>query len=201
MVQRDDYNAYMREYVKRRYKILKAKAVAYKGGKCIKCGYDRCLAAMAFHHRDPKSKELDWGLLRKRSWMFIITELDKCDLLCHNCHSEIHNQNEREILEEAVQWIGANRRNIRIGEIRKCSKCCNEFQMKKGDNKFRQYCSVKCSRDANSRGSWPNDDKLLELALSMNYSQLGKMFGVSHAAVKKRLVRIRNRPCSSKVEQ
>ena len=191
MVRHTNYNVYMREYVRRRYKILKARAVEHKGGKCQKCGYNRCLAALTFHHRDPTSKEVDWGLLRKRSWAFIVTELEKCDLLCHNCHAETHNQNEQEILNEAIQWIGTKRRDIRIGEVRKCVQCDIEFEMKKGDNKFRKYCSTKCSKDANSKGSWPEDNKLLELATSMNYSQLGKMFGVSHAAVKKRLTRLR----------
>jgi len=69
----------------------KKDAVAYKGGKCIKCGYDRNYAAMGFHHRDPKKKDVDWGKLRLKKWSVIVKELDKCVLVCHNCHAEIHN--------------------------------------------------------------------------------------------------------------
>ena len=68
----------------------KAKAVAYKGGKCEKCGYDRCIAALVFHHRNPAEKEFEIGpnLDRKREELY--KEIDKCTLLCHNCHTEEH---------------------------------------------------------------------------------------------------------------
>ena len=65
------------------------KAIAYKGGKCSRCGYDKCRGALEFHHRDPTVKE-DRGL-RLVNWGRLQTELDKCDLLCANCHREIHN--------------------------------------------------------------------------------------------------------------
>lgn len=66
--------------------------VQLKGGKCCLCGYDRCLSALAFHHMDPNEKELKFGALRAspQSWEKIEKELNKCILVCHNCHSEIH---------------------------------------------------------------------------------------------------------------
>jgi hypothetical protein len=69
---------------------LKAKAIDYKGGKCILCGYDRCNAALEFHHLDKTAKS--FGLSRKgiiRSWQSIRKELDKCVLICANCHREV----------------------------------------------------------------------------------------------------------------
>jgi hypothetical protein len=69
---------------------LKSRAIAYKGGKCILCGYDRCNAALEFHHLDRTIKS--FGLSRKgftRSWDSIKTELDKCILICANCHREV----------------------------------------------------------------------------------------------------------------
>ncbi|HEV2389345.1 MAG TPA: hypothetical protein VGS04_01340 [Nitrososphaerales archaeon] len=69
---------------------LKSRAIAYKGGKCILCGYDRCNAALEFHHLDRAIKS--FGLSRKgitRSWDSIRTELDKCILICANCHREV----------------------------------------------------------------------------------------------------------------
>lgn len=71
---------------------IKQKAVEYKGGSCIHCGFDKHYAAMHFHHRDPSTKEYDWNKLRLKSWDKIILELDKCDLLCSNCHA-IHHSN------------------------------------------------------------------------------------------------------------
>jgi hypothetical protein len=71
---------------------LKRKAVDYKGGCCEICGYDRCLAALTFHHRDPIQK--DFGIsdiMNILSWQRIKRELDKCHLLCSNCHYEVHH--------------------------------------------------------------------------------------------------------------
>ena len=40
-----------------RRKLLKHKAVIYKGGKCQKCGYDKCEEALDFHHLDASEKD------------------------------------------------------------------------------------------------------------------------------------------------
>ena len=70
---------------------LKKMAIEYKGGCCQECGYDKAKTALEFHHLDPKKK--DFGISSKghtRSWEKIKEELDKCILLCSNCHREIH---------------------------------------------------------------------------------------------------------------
>lgn len=68
---------------------LKAEAVRYKGGRCQRCGYDRCLAALVFHHRDRSKKEFHLSLTQKTKLDSVKGELDKCDLLCSNCHAEV----------------------------------------------------------------------------------------------------------------
>lgn len=76
--------------IKRRRK-LKLMAVEYKGGCCSRCGYSKSVAALDFHHRDPSKKDFQ---ISKRgyclSWDRMKVELDKCDLVCRNCHAEIH---------------------------------------------------------------------------------------------------------------
>ena len=75
---------------KRRHKI-REKAIAAKGGRCEVCGYDRCIEALEFHHSNDKNK--NFGLSEKgyaRSWKRVEKELEKCVLLCANCHREIH---------------------------------------------------------------------------------------------------------------
>lgn len=68
---------------------MKIKAAEYKGGCCQCCGYSRCMGALEFHHLDPKKK--DFGIAAvTRSWENIKDELDKCILVCANCHREIH---------------------------------------------------------------------------------------------------------------
>lgn len=76
-------------------KRMKQKAVDYKGGKCELCGYGKSMVALTFHHKDPllKSYELAGTGLCK-SWDRLIIELDKCDLLCFNCHHEVHAEED-----------------------------------------------------------------------------------------------------------
>lgn len=70
---------------------FKEECVAYKGGRCTRCGYGKCPAALEFHHRNPSEKEFS---LRDISTVILTegvkAELDKCDLVCSNCHKEIH---------------------------------------------------------------------------------------------------------------
>lgn len=69
----------------------KLKCVAYKGGKCFVCGYDRYVGALDFHHIDPTKKEFNISSLKAYSMPILKKELDKCLCVCKNCHSEIHN--------------------------------------------------------------------------------------------------------------
>lgn len=72
----------------------KLKAIEYLGGKCSICGYDRCTASLDFHHLDPSSKEFGIGANGiTRSWEKTKAELDKCILVCKNCHGELHYKN------------------------------------------------------------------------------------------------------------
>ena len=67
---------------------LKTVAVEYKGGKCERCGYDKCLRALSFHHRNREDKKFALSRTQKTNLASVKTELDKCDLLCSNCHME-----------------------------------------------------------------------------------------------------------------
>jgi hypothetical protein len=68
----------------------KCKAVEYKGGKCEHCGYDKCNSALEFHHKDPNEKDISLAKYRKVGIESFKPELDKCILLCANCHREEH---------------------------------------------------------------------------------------------------------------
>ena len=74
----------------KRRNLIKNKAVDYKGGKCSKCGYDKCKAALDFHHINPEEKDFTIAKYYNLSWDKIKIELDKCILVCANCHREIH---------------------------------------------------------------------------------------------------------------
>jgi hypothetical protein len=69
----------------------KIKAIDYKGGECCRCG-EKSIYALVFHHRCPDAKEyqIEGMLKAQKRWSDIELELDKCDLVCENCHREIH---------------------------------------------------------------------------------------------------------------
>ena len=85
------------EFKRRRVKAVtnwrrrvKIKLVEYKGGKCKICGYNRCLSALDFHHRDPKKKKFIVNGNLNKSFEILKKETDKCELVCRNCHAEVH---------------------------------------------------------------------------------------------------------------
>jgi len=66
-------------------------AISYLGGECHECGYKKCVAALDFHHLEEDKKK--FGLSQEgltRSWIKTKRELQKCVLLCANCHRELH---------------------------------------------------------------------------------------------------------------
>lgn len=85
-----DRRDYLIKAVADRRRTLKEKAVAFLGGACARCGYAKCVAALEFHHRDPKKKDFRIGSGNSKAWKTIMSELKKCDLLCANCHREAH---------------------------------------------------------------------------------------------------------------
>lgn len=70
-------------------KDIKRKLVEYKGGKCQICGYNKCIDALDFHHINQEEKEYNISGGTK-SFERLKKEVDKCILVCSNCHREIH---------------------------------------------------------------------------------------------------------------
>jgi Homeodomain-like domain len=80
------------ERVSDRRRQVKAILIEEAGGRCIRCGYDRFIGALQFHHRDRKKKS--FAISRKGHTIGIDRlreEARKCDLLCANCHAEIEH--------------------------------------------------------------------------------------------------------------
>jgi 5-methylcytosine-specific restriction endonuclease McrA len=85
---KDLYSYQIDRWIKR-----KLKAIDYLGGSCTICGYNKYYGALEFHHKNPEEKDMSWVKLRLTSWNKIVKELDKCALLCANCHRETHKSN------------------------------------------------------------------------------------------------------------
>ncbi|MFA6027586.1 MAG: hypothetical protein WC752_01535 [Patescibacteria group bacterium] len=87
-----DRREYLIKAVDLRRKKLRSMAIRLKGEKCALCGYKKCEQALEFHHLHSSKK--DFGISAKgytRSWKKIKEELDKCVMLCSNCHREVHS--------------------------------------------------------------------------------------------------------------
>ncbi len=110
--------------VKKKRQKVKFDLVTYKGGKCEICGYSRCIAALEFHHRDPKDKE--FGLAQNGntiSFEKAKKEVDKCILICSNCHRELHfeegySHNRQNVDSEIAQLVERGAVQKRLKENR-----------------------------------------------------------------------------------
>lgn len=104
MIEIKDRAKYKHEhYIKNREKYLarnkarkiKAKQhtdyVKTKRG-CLHCGYNEHPAALDFHHRDPNSKDSNLRNGVGSGWTIerLDKEIEKCDVLCANCHRIEH---------------------------------------------------------------------------------------------------------------
>lgn len=70
----------------------KVQCIEYKGGKCSQCGYKKCISALEFHHLNPLEKDFAISKSNRTSFKKLKPELDKCILVCSNCHREIHEK-------------------------------------------------------------------------------------------------------------
>jgi hypothetical protein len=179
--------------------------IDYKGGRCQSCGYNKPIpGAYDFHHRDPGQK--DFGISGKtKSFEALKAEVDKCDLLCRRCHAEVHHElNEKKRQEQGLppyltkisQCLHCNKNFVhRKWKQKFCTKecyykvhkikclVCNKTIIKPQDDQ--KYCSHDCMHYGRRKVERPTKEKLTELLKNSNTNAVGKIFGVSHGAVKK----------------
>lgn len=76
--------------MRQRVREIKARSVEYLGGKCVKCGLVDDPCVYDFHHRDPREKDGVVSKLIQSGWTKdLVSELEKCDLLCAHCHRKV----------------------------------------------------------------------------------------------------------------
>lgn len=155
-------------------------AVAF-GGKCTICGYDKTIAALDYHHVNPKEKDsmLSMAMRNGYAWSKIVEEARKCTIVCCRCHREIHAgvtelpKNYAKFNEEYVDVI-----KLKTKEFDKC--VCGEEKPKK-----QQHCSIACSRKQ-ARKFDITKEELEGLVAEKPYTEIAKIYGVSDKAIVKR---------------
>lgn len=144
-------------------------SIEYKGGKCIVCDYNRCSSALEFHHID--SNEKDFSISHRNiSFNNLKKELNKCVLICSNCHREVHD-NIIDINNYLYKNIN-NDKVIRINKIRKKRK-----KEKKNTIKESQIKQRKVVR--------PSYEQLVNEINELGYCGVGRKYGVSDNSIRK----------------
>jgi hypothetical protein len=174
---KEQSNTYHSQTIRAYYRKLELISLA--GGSCKNCGYNKNMAALEFHHRDPNGKDggLDSRTLANRSVEYIVSEFEKCDLLCSNCHRETHNEElDLHNLSNIIKKIKENPLEIVRNGKPKCCDCGCEIN----------YTYKRCVSCNNKYRTSPNKPSIN--LLKKEYSEYGatwcsKKYGVSRATI------------------
>lgn len=162
-----------------RQRVREYLAAAF-GNKCAICGYDACRAAFDYHHVEDKDQALSVAMRNGYAWAKIVREARKCVLLCCRCHRELHAgvaalpANYPRFNEDYADVM-----TLRQREFDACPVCGVEKPKKQ------QYCSRMCHNGEQKRFD-PSREELEQLVASNTYTAVGRLFGVSDNAIKKR---------------
>lgn len=165
-------------YQNKRWKERKRKAIAMFGGRCSKCGYNKNLSALEFHHLSRKEKKMSWTEMRLASWDRTIIELKKCILLCANCHREEENPNDTIISDKDSSIKFVLNDDMKIKSTGSCPHCNNLVYGTK-------YCSRLCVQKSRRKAKRPEKKELVNLLRKHSFCEVGRMFGVSDNAIRK----------------
>ena len=181
-------------YLKQCERALKRKLelIEKKGGKCELCGYDKNIAALDFHHLNPKDKsfQLDSRHLSNTNIDDLIDESKKCILVCANCHREIHNAkyNKDNIQSLLLEYNLSNNKKLfnKAKNVSKCKYCGNEFPSVKG----KKYCSTQCRYDDKNYPSY--DDILNSYKTLKSWEKVAKNFNITRKIISNIIKRNKN---------
>ena len=114
------------EKIRKKYKNYRKDFVNYKGYSCEICGIKSDIVAIYdFHHKDPSEKE--FALAKYRGTKIndkIKKEIDKCHLLCSNCHREVHGGlHPNYLIKQKTKEIPDYTIKYNKNELKKCKKC------------------------------------------------------------------------------
>lgn len=143
---------------------IKLALVEYKGGKCEICGYDKCIAALEFHHINPDEKDFGISNGNIKSLEILKKEADKCLLVCNRCHKEIHYAEWKRNEEEKQKRIEENIKNF--------EKNCKKYSQDINDNYYKRvFLNI--------------EDIINDLKNKLTYDVISKKYNVSVSTLKR----------------
>lgn len=171
----NDYNTQKLRGLKRKLELVKS-----RGGKCKLCGYDRNIAVLEFHHINPDEKEfqLDMRHLSNTSLERLKEEADKCQLLCANCHREVHNPHlGMDEVEDLVNTEAKDKTSFENMTGSVCPVCGKRFPKSKG----KIYCSKECR---NADKHYPSLEEVNEqYEILKNWEKVAQHFGLTRRVI------------------
>lgn len=179
------------ESVDKRRKQLRHEIVLYKGGKCEICGYDKCEAALEFHHLNPEEKEFQLSCGNTYSIEKLKKEADKCILVCANCHREIHDKINNDKYQSKInQYLDDWDKQFDIEQIKKDINdklTQKEIALKNNLSiPTLRYYLKKNNIVMKEKRVYDIQDMIVLMKKYKNYTKVGKELGISDNAVKKR---------------
>ena len=163
---------------------LKERAIYVMGNKCACCGYNKCIQALEFHHLNPEEKDFSFGSNTNRSWVDTRNELQKCILVCANCHREIHyglidnNLLKSSFDDKRAEEIDKLVDDVKTHKIYYCKVCGKEVWR---GNEYCPDCAAKTRRKVER----PTRQQLKELIRTTPFTKIGESFGVSDNTIRK----------------
>lgn len=169
---RDCANKYMRQYYKKKkhkHKKAVAKVTNYKRAKmgryklergCCRCGYNEHPSALSFHHLDPEEKEFTIGSNIHLPWEILLVEIEKCEVLCMNCHAIEHSKYDWTVEKKPKKT--KKRKPVEL----------SERTVTKDPRPYKKHLPVK-------KTNIPDDNTLKKLLWEYPAEELAKMFNCS----------------------
>lgn len=95
---------------------IKEEVMLYLGGKCKRCNFNELLSVLQFHHLDPFDKKYEISSYIHRGLRWLKPELEKCVLLCKNCHDVVHATKDVNYFKFDQYCFGTNPTNFKTVE-------------------------------------------------------------------------------------
>lgn len=171
------------EAVKKWRRATKNRVVTAMGGKCVICGYNKCMDALELHHIISHDKEFGLGKIlgNPAAWLKIVDELRKCVLLCSNCHRELHKElvelpkNHASFNEDYVQYKYYD--NL----TGKCIICGKPTPLSN------ITCSSQCAAKRSRSIDWYNVNLVTKIQAGRTLNSIADELNISPASVSKRI--------------